>query len=203
MGKHPGSFNCHKSLHVGCWNVRSLVEMDGGVRTATVRPKGCPVSVDKKINFLVRELKRFRMGVVCVSKIKWFGEDIYEVDGFTVLHSGRSVPQSGEAIQRGEGVAIVLDPFIANAWKDSGSVWSAVSSRIVSAHLRLCLRDSHKLNVTIISVYAPTHWAPAELRDQFYDDLQAVISLAPPDDLLLVMGDFNARVGCGDQTDSS
>ena len=51
--------------------------MDGGVRTATVRPKGRPVSVDKKINFLVRELKRFRMGVVCVSEIKWFGEDIY------------------------------------------------------------------------------------------------------------------------------
>ena len=38
---------------VGCWNVRSLVEMDGGIKTATVRPKGRPVSVDKKINFLV------------------------------------------------------------------------------------------------------------------------------------------------------
>ena len=173
------------------------------MRIATVRPKGRPVSIDRKINYLVRELKRFRMDVVCVSETKWFGEDIYEVDGFTVLHSGRGVPQSGDAIQHGEGVAIVLDPFIANAWKDSGSVWSAVSSRIVSARLRLCLRDSLKLNVTIISVYAPTHQAPAELRDQFYDDLQAVISLAPADDLLLVMGDFNARVGCGDETDSS
>ena len=30
--------------------------MDGGVRTATVRPKGHPVSVDNKINFLVHEL---------------------------------------------------------------------------------------------------------------------------------------------------
>ena len=143
------------------------------------------------------------MGVVRISETKWFGEDVYEVDGFTVLHSGRSVPQSGKAIQHGKGVATVLDPFIANAWKDSGSMWSAVSSRIVSACLWLCLRDSHKLNVTIISVYAPTHLAPAELRDQFYDDLQAVISLAPPDDLLLVIGDCNARVGCGDETDSS
>ena len=36
-----------------------------------------------------------------------------------------------------------------------------------------------------------------------FDDLQAVISSTPPDDLLLVMGDFNARVGCGDDTDPS
>ena len=36
-----------------------------------------------------------------------------------------------------------------------------------------------------------------------FDDLQAVISSAPPDDLLLVMGDFNARVGCGEVVDPS
>ena len=43
----------------------------------------------------------------------------------------------------------------------------------------------------------------AEIKDQFFDDLQAVISLTPSDDLLLGMGDFNARVGCGDDTDPS
>jgi len=36
-----------------------------------------------------------------------------------------------------------------------------------------------------------------------FDDLQAVISSAPPDNLLLVMGDFNARVGCGEVVDPS
>jgi len=71
----------------------------------------------------------------------------------------------------------------------------------VSARLQLCLDDSSKLNVTIISVYAPTHRAPVEIKDQFFHDLQAVISSAPPDDLLPVMGDFNARVGCGEVMD--
>ena len=111
LGKHPGSFYCLRSLHVGCWNVRSLVEIDGGIKTATVRPKGHPVSVDKKINFLVQELKHFHMGVVCISETKWFGIDVYEVGGFMVLHSVvYSIPQAGDTIQRGEGVAIVLDP---------------------------------------------------------------------------------------------
>ena len=41
------------------------------------------------------------------------------------------------------------------------------------------------------------------MKDRFFDDLQAVISSTLPDDLLLVMGDFNARVGCGGDTDPS
>ena len=36
MVKYPGSSNCLGFLRVGCWNVRSLVEMDGGIKTATV-----------------------------------------------------------------------------------------------------------------------------------------------------------------------
>ena len=62
---HPGGFHHLKSiLHVGCWNVRSPVEADGGVKTATVRAGPSSVAVDKNIHFLVRELMRFRMGIM-------------------------------------------------------------------------------------------------------------------------------------------
>ena len=33
------------------------------------------------------------------------------------------------------------------------------------------------------------------MKDQLFDDWQVAISSTPPDDFLLVMGDFNARVG--------
>ena len=51
-----------------------------------------------------------------------------------------------------------------------------------------------------MSVYAPTHRASVE-KDQFFDDLQAIISSTSPDDFLLVIGNFNARVGYGGDTD--
>ena len=54
--------------------------------------------VDGKIKFLVQELDCFLMRIVCISETKWFGDDVYEVDGFTVLHSGHSVPQSSDAV---------------------------------------------------------------------------------------------------------
>ena len=180
MVKHPSSSNCLTFSHVGCWNVGSLVEMDGGIKSAIVQPKGHPVQIDRKIKFLVQELKRFHMSIVCISEIKWFGDDVYEVDRFTVLHLGCSIFQSGDAVQHFEGLAIV-----ATSWMDSGATWSAISSRIVSGHLQLCLSNTNKLNITIVSVYALTHRAPVEMKDQFFDNLEAVISSTPPYDLLV------------------
>ena len=49
-------------------------------------------------------------------------DDIYEVDGYTVIHLGRSVPQSGDAVQRGERVAIVLDPVITTSYREIGGL---------------------------------------------------------------------------------
>jgi len=43
---------------------------------------------------------------------------------------------------------------------------------------------------------------PTESEGEVYDDLQAVISSVPSSDVLLVMEDFNARVGYVDNSTS-
>ena len=179
-------------------------EMVGLRLTATVRTGKHPVVVDRKIKFLVKELKCFRMGVVCISETKWFGSDVYEADGFTVLHSGRDLPQPGDMLQHGEGVTVVLDPAMTQAWHDAGESWLAVNSRIVSVRLQFSGKypSGSQQFVPIVSVCAPTHRPPAEAKEAFYDDLQAVINLVPSSDMLLVMGDFNARVGCVSNSES-
>ena len=45
-----------------------------------------------------------------------------------------------------------------------------------------------------IGVYDPTHWAGQEEKDEFYTDLQSVID-GVAEDVLMIVGDFNARVG--------
>ena len=64
--------------------------------------------------------------------------------------------------------------------------------------LRLPL--SGKRHATIVSAYAPTMTNPDEVKDKFYDDLDSVISAAPQTDKLILLGDFNARVGTDHQT---
>ena len=50
------------------------------------------------------------------------GVVVYEVEGFTILDSGRPIPESTPMV-RNEGVRIVLDPAIATSWRESGEVW--------------------------------------------------------------------------------
>ena len=133
------SHHCH--LRIGCWNMRSLVEAEGPVETSVVRPSTRGVAVDRKVSFLVRELKKYDVQVTGISETKWFGQAVYEVEGYTILHSGRPVPTEAP-MARNEGVAVVLDPALTAAWKEAGGVWEAVSSRIVSARLKISVKKS-------------------------------------------------------------
>ena len=45
------------------------------------------------------------------------------------------------------------------------------------------------------AAYAPIEHADEEDKDQFYSALQAALEDIPSHDVLLLMGDFNARVG--------
>ncbi len=56
------------------------------------------------------------------------------------------------------------------------------------------------VNMTIISVYAPTLQASDEVKDTFYEQLSGVMKSVPSNNKILLLGDFNARVGKDHQT---
>nr|VZI07399.1 unnamed protein product [Spirometra erinaceieuropaei] len=67
-----------------------------------------------------------------------------------------------------------------------------INDRLMS--LRLPLRRGGQFD-TIISAYAPTMTNPDAVRDKFYEDLHALLATVSKADKLIVLGDFNARVG--------
>ena len=50
-------------------------------------------------------------------------------------------------------------------------------------------------NITVIQVYAPTSNAEEAEVEWFYEDLQDLLVLTPPKDVLFTIGDWNAEVG--------
>ena len=50
-------------------------------------------------------------------------------------------------------------------------------------------------NLTAIQVYAPTSNAEEAEIEQFYENLQDLLELTPPKDVLFITGDWNAKVG--------
>ena len=50
-------------------------------------------------------------------------------------------------------------------------------------------------SITVIQVYAPTSNTEEAEVEPFYEDLQDLLELTPPKDVLFIIGDWNAKVG--------
>ncbi len=141
----------------------------------------------------MRELSRYDVVVGALQETRWFSCGTYEVGDSMVLTSGRSTPGEGQTVQRGEGVALVLRGPALAAWKLGGQQWNACSSRCVTAVVQMNKRPSSKVH--LVSCYAPTRAASREVKEAFFQELENIISSIPPEEMYIILGDFNARVG--------
>ena len=86
---------------------------------------------------------------------------------------------------------MVLEERAASAWRMAGSEFTPVSERMLRIRLKF-----HFGHMSVVAVYAPTNEAGNEKETKkFYLALQDCVRKTPKHDMLLVMGDFNARVG--------
>ena len=83
-------------------------------------------------------------------------------------------------------------------------MWEAVISRIIAARLKWVHKGKKKggwsgkasgTYVSVVCAYAPTTKAPPSIKLKFYDDLQDTIGRILRNDILVMLGDFNARMG--------
>ena len=57
----------------------------------------------------------------------------------------------------------------------------------------LCFQGK-PFNITVIQVYAQTSYAEEAEVEQFYEDLQDLLELTLKQDVLFIIGDWNAKV---------
>ena len=62
-------------------------------------------------------------------------------------------------------------------------------------HLISVCFQGKPFNITVIQVYAQTSNAEEAEVERFYKDLQNLSELTPQKDALLIIGDWNAKVG--------
>ena len=161
------------SVRVGCWNVRSL---------------GNPTRQNTRLRNVLRTMSEKNVHLLALSEVRWPGHGVSWIDGKLIVYSGSPVE---DPHHRRRGVAVVMSERAASAWKFAGSVFDPSSERL----LRLRLK-SHSGFLSIIAVYAPTNeLANEEESIAFYEELQECVRQVPRGDMLMIMGDFNARVG--------
>ena len=90
-----------------------------------------------------------------------------------------------ESLKR-NGVAIIINKTVPNAVLG----YDLKSDRMIS----VCFQGK-SFSITVIQVYAPATNAEDAEVEQFYEDLQDLLELTPPKDVLFIIGDWNAKVG--------
>lgn len=130
-----------------------------------------------------KELKSYKMDILGISETRWngFGE-IQTQDGNFLIYSG----QEDEAAPRQAGVGILMTSKARSAL----TTWNPISERLIMARFRTKVRQ-----VSIIQCYAPTEGASEDEKTAFYELLETTSRKVKKQDIVIVMGDLNAKIG--------
>ena len=132
-----------------------------------------------KLPIVRREMDRIGLQLLGISELKWKSLGHFESDGKMVYFSGNKDKKCN-------GVAFILQRSLANCVLG----YNSISDRIITIRIQ-----GKPVNVTFVQVYAPTTDATDEEIETFYSQLQEVLDKAPKKDMIITMGDFNAKVG--------
>jgi Reverse transcriptase (RNA-dependent DNA polymerase) len=72
--------------------------------------------------------------------------------------------------------------------------FQAISERMCKLGLKVKLGDKHK-KISIVNIHAPTEEKEDEIKDEFYEQLEEIFDRIPNNNIKLIMGDANAKVG--------
>ncbi|CAF3252389.1 unnamed protein product, partial [Rotaria socialis] len=122
-------------------------------------------------------MKRFKFDVIGISEVHW---------------AGKGETPSGDFIWPGEdtthtrGVGMLLS---AKA-KKTLIGYNPISSRVITARF-----NATPFKLTVIHVYAPTSASSDDEIEIFYDSIEQALTPTPQKDIIIVTGDWNAKIG--------
>ena len=138
----------------------------------------------------LRPAGKFEQLTHAMSRYHWNILGLYELclKNFREMSTddGHNVYFSGEEDRHEYGVGFLVHKDVVDAVLGC----RPVSSRLISIRVRAV-----PFNITIIQVYAPTSGHDDSEVDHFYQQLQKTIDQTPKKDILVVQGDWNAKVG--------
>ena len=132
-----------------------------------------------KMDVVKQEMARVNTDILGISELKWTGMGKFNSDNHYIYYSGQ------EYLRR-NGVALTINKRVQNAVLGG----NLKNNRMISVHFQ-----GKPFNITVIQVYAPTTNAKRAEVDQFYEDLQDLLKLTSKKDVILITGDWNAKIG--------
>ena len=133
-----------------------------------------------KVHELINALKDYTWNIVGLCEVRWLNHGEHRTD------DGHTLYYSGESNKHANGVGFLVNKSTSNTVLGC----HPISSRLISIRLR-----ATPFNITIVQAYAPTTDYNDDQVEEFYTQLQGVIDKVDKKDILIIQGDWNAKVG--------
>ena len=158
-------------LTIAQWNVRTLLDQEGADRP------------ERRTALVAMELAKYNIKIATLCETRFLESGSLNDLEYSFFWSGKP---EGERSEAGVGFAIKKDIVTKLT-----EMPQPVSDKIMTMRLPLSKNNF----AIIISVDAPTMTNPDENKEAFYNQLASVLSGIPRTDKLLLMEDFNVRMG--------
>ena len=132
-----------------------------------------------KLEGVKQEMARVNVDILGISELKWTGMGEFNSDDHYIYYCGQ------ESLRR-HGVAFIANKRVQNAVLGC----NLKNDRMISVHFQ-----GKQFNIMVIQIYAPTSNIEEAEAEQFCEDLQDLLELTPPKDVLVIIGDWNTKVG--------
>ena len=119
------------------------------------------------------------INILGISELKWTGMGEFNSDDHYIYYCGQ------EFLRR-NGVANIVNKRVRNAVLGC----NLKNDRMTSVHFQ-----GNPFNITVIQVDTQTSNAEEAEIEWFYEDLQDHLELTPENDVLFIIGDWNAKAG--------
>lgn len=127
-----------------------------------------------------KEMIRYNVGILAVQETRWKGSGIFDTKTHTVLHSGI------DSNKAELGVAFVVE---------KGMKGNILDFKPINERICVLRYKTKFFNLSIINTHAETEEKDELIKEKLYQTLGQVYDSLPSNDIKLVIGDLNAKIG--------
>lgn len=140
---------------------------------------------ERRTAFIARELRRLDVDIAALQETRLAddGQLTENGGGYTFFWKGKPLTE-----KRIYGVGFAIKTEIVRKLEQ---LPVGVNERLMTLQLNLC----NNKKATLISAYAPTLMAEQHDKEVFYSHLDTLLSQVPRSNKIILLGDFNARIG--------
>lgn len=160
------------TLRIAAWNIRTMQDN-----------ANCP---ERRTAILDRALYDYNIDIVALSETRLPEEGSIQEKNYTFFWKGRA-----KDLPRHHGVGFAIKNALLSKWKATPT---GISERL--ATLRIEALNGYPIN--FLSCYGPTLQAEEQVKETYYHLLDTTLNSIPNNESVVLLGDFNARVGQND-----